>query len=360
VGCRGEMMLSSRPLLLAGAAAVGLALLDRLIRKTRKVKVKNLKSGGELVAETLKKHGLTHLFVLSGGHISAVYCAAEALGIKIVDVRHEVTTVFAADAVWRLSGKPGVALVTAGPGLTNTVTAVQNAKMAESAVVIISGATGTMLKGRGSLQDIDHLALMKPLCKWTAAPCRVSELVPAINKAFRICQEGVPGPVFVELPVDVTYPMDSVVKNVEDMAPKGDAFMPTAIRGFLNWHLHKIFDLDQNPTIPEPAVPRLLAPKKGSVRAIAKLLKKSSRPVFVFGSQVMQQQESINQLVDSVKSIGLPIYCAGMARGLLGGANSPPIAFRHARGKALKQADVVILCGAICDFRLQVHPSVEI
>lgn len=105
----------------------------------------------------LRSHGVEHLFTLSGGHISPILVAAEKLGIRIVDTRHEVTAVFAADATARLSGVPGVAVVTAGPGVTNTVTAVKNAQMAESPLVLLGGAAATLLKGRGALQDIDQL-----------------------------------------------------------------------------------------------------------------------------------------------------------------------------------------------------------
>lgn len=116
-----------------------------------------MRHGGELVAQVLKSHGVQNVFTLSGGHIAPVLVAAEKLGIRIVDTRHEVTTVFAADATARLSGVPGVAVVTAGPGLTNTVTAVKNAQMAESPLVLLGGAAATLLKGKGALQDIEQM-----------------------------------------------------------------------------------------------------------------------------------------------------------------------------------------------------------
>jgi len=107
----------------------------------------------------LRSHGVENLFTLSGGHISPILTAAEKIGIRVVDTRHEVTAVFAADATARISGIPGVAVVTAGPGVTNTVTAVKNAQMAESPLVLLGGAAATLLKGRGALQDIDQLYL---------------------------------------------------------------------------------------------------------------------------------------------------------------------------------------------------------
>ncbi len=124
-----------------------------------KVDENSVRHGGELVASVLRSHGVENLFTLSGGHISPILTAAEKEGIRIVDTRHEVTAVFAADATARLSGIPGVAVVTAGPGVTNTVTAVKNAQMAESPLILLGGAAATLLKGRGALQDIDQLYL---------------------------------------------------------------------------------------------------------------------------------------------------------------------------------------------------------
>jgi acetolactate synthase-like protein len=99
-------------------------------------------NGGELAAECLKAHGVKFLFTLIGGHISPIIVASGQRGIRVVDVRHEVTAVFAADAVSRITGNPGVAAVTAGPGLTNTITAVKNAALAQSPLVLIGGGYG--------------------------------------------------------------------------------------------------------------------------------------------------------------------------------------------------------------------------
>lgn len=139
-------------------------LLAMLIRQSRalysffhKVDTNSKRHGGELVAQVLKSHGVENIFALPGGHVSPIVVASDKLKIRVVDVRHEATAVFSAVASARLTGVPGVAVVTAGPGLTNTVTAIKNAQMAESPIVVIAGAAATMLKGRGSLQDIDQL-----------------------------------------------------------------------------------------------------------------------------------------------------------------------------------------------------------
>ena len=163
-------------------------------------------TGGDLIADVLVRHGVRFVFTLCGGHISPILVSAKARGLRVVDTRHEATAVFAADAVARLTGTPGVATVTAGPGVTNTITALKNAQMAQSPLVLLGGATATLLRGRGALQDIDQRALVRPHVKRVVSVGRVRDLRPALEDAFRLSREGVPGPVFVECPVDLLYP----------------------------------------------------------------------------------------------------------------------------------------------------------
>ena len=141
-------------------------------------------NGGQLIANVLKAQGVKQVFTLCGGHISPILVEAKKQGIRIIDVRHEANAAFAADAVARLSGIPGVAAVTAGPGVTNTLTAIKNAQLAQSPLVLLGGATATMLRGRGSLQDIDQLALIRPHVKWAGRPNRLREVVPIVERAF--------------------------------------------------------------------------------------------------------------------------------------------------------------------------------
>src|SRR5947199_826804 len=117
-------------------------------------------NGGEIIARVLQKQGVKFLFALCGGHISPIFVSAQNLGIRVVDTRHEANAVFAADAVSRLTGAPGVATVTAGPGVTNTITAVRNARLAQSPLVLLGGAAATLLTGRAAPQDIDEMTLM--------------------------------------------------------------------------------------------------------------------------------------------------------------------------------------------------------
>ena len=186
-------------------------LLDLLFNEVDK---KSKQNGGESVAAVLKEHGVKFIFTLCGGHISPVLVACEKLGIRVVDTRHEVTCAFAADAVARLTGTIGVACVTAGPGLTNTVTAIKNASMAESPLLLLGGAAPTIMKGRGALQDIDQLSLFNPLCKYTSTVKRARDIIPTLRKAIQVAQSDVPGPVFVELPADSLYPYDICAKEL--------------------------------------------------------------------------------------------------------------------------------------------------
>ena len=129
--------------------------------------------GGERVARALHAHGVRFLFTLCGGHISPILVAAKALGVRIVDTRDEATAVFAADAMARLTGTPGVAAVTAGPGLSNTITALKNAQLAQSPLLLLGGAAPTALQGRGALQDIDQRSLMRSEERRVGKECRL-------------------------------------------------------------------------------------------------------------------------------------------------------------------------------------------
>ncbi len=149
-------------------------------------------NGGEWIAEVLVQHGVRFLFTLCGGHISPILVGCKHKGIRVIDVRDEKNAVFAADATSRLTGIPGVAAVTAGPGVTNTITAIKNAQLAQSPLILLGGATAGVLKGRGALQDIDQLAVVRPHVKSAVSVKRVRDLPGAVNDAFAIAQEGVP------------------------------------------------------------------------------------------------------------------------------------------------------------------------
>src|SRR5512140_122087 len=200
-----------------------------------------LRHGGDRVAEVLRVHGVRSLFTLCGGHISPILSAAKARGIRVVDVRDEATAVFAADATARLTGVPGVAAVTAGPGITNTITALKNAQLAQSPVILIGGAAPTALQGRGALQDIDQRPLVEPHVKLFRKIRRVRDLGPAVDEAFAVARAGLPGPVFIECPVDLLYDEASIRQWYADAAGKGTSIPDRLLRFYLNRHVEKMF-----------------------------------------------------------------------------------------------------------------------
>jgi acetolactate synthase-1/2/3 large subunit len=306
-------------------------------------------NGGERIAEVLDKQGVRFLFTLCGGHISPILVGAKKIGIRVVDVRHEVDAVFAADAVFRLTGVPGVAAVTAGPGVTNTITAVKNAQLAQSAVVVLGGATATLLEGRGALQDIDQMSLFAPHVKWSATAKAVRELVPLLEEAFEQSRSGVPGPVFLECPVDLLYDAE-LVRSWYGAAGKGGGIAGAGMRLYLGRHVRKLFagaDRVQS-SAPKPVKP--LAPEKGDVGKAADHLLKAKRPVLVLGSQVTLDTAGVPELARAVEALGAPVYLAGAARGLLGAGHA--VQLRHKRREALREADLVVLAGIPADFRL--------
>jgi acetolactate synthase-1/2/3 large subunit len=307
--------------------------------------------GGDLIADVLARHGVTHLFTLCGGHISPILTGAQDRGIKVVDVRDEGNAVFAADAVARMTGTIGAAAVTAGPGVTNTITAIKNAMMAQTPLILFGGATATLLKGRGALQDIDQMALMKPLVKWAASCKTVPQLAPTVERAIAIATEGVPGPVYVEAPVDLLYP-ESVVRSwyeKETGMGKAKGIGAKALELYVKGHLYRQFRA--------PAMPEIMMPVKlptlrhdHAIERAAEALKHAKQPVIVVGNQTLVGVKDPGRLARAIGTLGAPVYLAGMARGLLGRTHE--LQLRHNRGAALKEADCVIVCGFPFDFRL--------
>jgi acetolactate synthase-1/2/3 large subunit len=306
--------------------------------------------GGDRVADVLYANGVGFVFTLCGGHISPILAAARARGIRIVDTRHEATAVFAADAVARLTGRPGVAAVTAGPGLTNTITALKNAQLAQSPVLLIGGAAPTALQGRGALQDIDQRALIAPHVKHVARVRKVRDLGPAIADGLRHAMRGVPGPVFVECPVDLLYDEALIRQWYADAAGKGTAIGDRLLRWYLNRHAAKMFD--GAAVAGMPALARYDPPRAGdgSIARAAEALARAERPLLVIGSQALLLAGQAAAIAAAVTRLQVPVYLSGMARGLLGPGH--PLQMRHARRNALREADCVLLAGVPCDFRL--------
>ncbi len=306
--------------------------------------------GGDRIAEALHAHGVPAIYTLCGGHISPILAAAKARGIRIVDVRDEATAVFAADASARLSGRPGVAAVTAGPGITNTITALKNAQLAQSPLVLIGGAAPTALQGRGALQDIDQRPLVEPHVKRFLKMRRVRDLAPAVSEAFALARTGVPGPVFIECPVDLLYDEASIRQWYADAGGKGQALADRALRWYLNRHANRMFAGSQDQPVPKLRTVAALAAPQGAARDALTRLARCERPLMIVGSQAVVDAEGADALAEAVATLGIPVYLSGMARGLLG--RDHPLQMRHQRRVALREADLVILAGVPCDFRL--------
>jgi len=306
--------------------------------------------GGDRVGEALEACGVRFLFTLCGGHISPILVGCKRRGIRVVDVRHEATAVFAADAVARLSGTPGVAAVTAGPGATNTITAVKNAQLAQSPVVLLVGATATALEGRGALQDIDQLALLRPHVKWMKRVRRVRDLAPAVLRAMEVSRGGLPGPVAVECPVDLLYD-ESVVRDWYGSSSPGKRKAGDRLLAwYLSRHVDRLFAGAGAKALQTPQRPTAPAPGETGVRRAAEHLRRAERPLLLVGSQALLEADAADGIADAVERLGLPVYLSGMARGLLGPGH--PLQVRHRRREALREADAVLLAGVPCDFRL--------
>ena len=309
-------------------------------------------NGGEIIAKVLQNHGVKFLFTLCGGHISPIFVSAEKLGIRVIDTRHEVNAVFAADAVSRLTGIPGVAAVTAGPGLTNTITAIKNAYLAQSPLVLLGGGAATILKGRGSLQDIDQMSLMKPNVKWAVSISKVKDIIPTLEKAFAIAQEGVPGPVFVECPIDTLYNEELVrewygAKSKEEPARN---MQERIIQWYINRHAKKLFEGKDNVHFNQPKSFSIPVHNSSDVDSAISKLKKASKQLLLVGSGAMMNPEKADELTNAVIKLGIPVYLSGMGRGLLGKENN--LQLRHKRKEAIKEANLIILAGVPNDFRL--------
>ena len=307
-----------------------------------------MKDGGTQIVDVLRARGIDHLFTLCGGHISPILVAANKAGLTVTDVRHEASAVFAADAYARLTGVPGVAAVTAGPGLTNTLTALKNAQLAQSPVLVLGGATATALKNRGALQDIDQRALMEPHVKMMRTVSRVRDLAPGVAEALEAAQTGVPGPVFVECPVDLLYAQE-VVADWYGSASGGKSLNDRLVSLYLSRKVHRLFAgvTDSTPQINVPEPPE---PDARRMEAVLARLGQASRPLIICGSQAVVEAGAADRVAGALERIGVPVYLSGMARGLLGPAH--PLHVRHKRRLAIKAADLVILAGVPCDFRL--------
>src|SRR6201991_539106 len=178
-------------------------------------------SGGHLVAKALKAEGIDTIYTLCGGHIIDIYDGCVDEGIDVIDVRHEQVAAHAADGYARVTGKPGVAVVTAGPGTTDAVTGVANALRAESPMLLIGGQGALNQHRMGSLQDLPHVDMMTPITKFAATVPDTARAADMVSMAFRECFHGAPGPSFLEIPRDV---LDASVPLEQARLPKAGQY----------------------------------------------------------------------------------------------------------------------------------------
>ncbi len=272
--------------------------------------------GGQLVARTLKAAGVEVVFTLCGGHILPIYDGCVDEGIRLVDLRHEQAAVHAADAWARCTGRPGVAVVTAGPGVTDSVTGVANAFRAGSPLLVIGGQAPSFQLGQGSLQEMDHVRLMRSITKWAGQVLHTERIPEMLEVAWRHAVSGIPGPVFLEIPVDV------LMNQVSEKSVRFPSML---------WPRQE------------------LRPGPDRIRHALALLAQAERPVMIVGSHA--HWSGAHQVVARfAEQLHLPTFTNGLGRGALP-PDSPQL-FVHARRQALRQTDLLLLVGTPLDFRL--------
>src|SRR5690348_9988074 len=271
--------------------------------------------GGAHAVAAARLHGVSTMFTLSGGHVFPLYDGAVKADppMRMVDVRHEQTAVFAAEATARLTRTPGFAVVTAGPGVTNAVSAVTTAHFNGSPVVVLGGRAPDYRWGSGSLQEMDHPPLLAPVTKRAWTEHEATHVGAAVDESFRLATAPHPGPVFLDIALEALF---------------GDG----------------------GPTLPGPAaVQDRPAPDPGDVDAIAGLVAAASRPVLVLGSDVwLGGAETAARA--AAEELRLPVIANGQGRGVLPAGHD--LLVTRARSVAFAQADLVLVVGAPLDFRL--------
>ncbi|MFH8590584.1 thiamine pyrophosphate-binding protein [Streptomyces rimosus] len=275
-------------------------------------------SGGHLVAKALKAEGVDVIYTLCGGHIIDIYDGCADEGIDVVDVRHEQVAAHAADAHARITGRPGCAVVTAGPGTTDAVTGVANALRAESPMLLIGGQGALGQHKMGSLQDLPHVEMMTPVTKFAATVPDTARVADMVSMAFRECFHGAPGPSFLEIPRDV---LDAKV-------PRGTARVPRA--GHYRASTRSAGDPD-------------------AVERLAELLVRSEKPAVLLGGQVWTTRGT-DAAVALVRDLNLPAYMNGAGRGSL--PPGDPHHFQLSRRHAFTHADLIVVVGTPFDFRM--------
>lgn len=275
-------------------------------------------SGGHLVAKALKNEGVDTIFTLCGGHIIDIYDGCLDEGVKIIDVRHEQVAAHAADGYARVTGKPGCAVVTAGPGTTDAVTGVANAFRAESPMLLIGGQGALTQHKMGSLQDLPHVDMLRPITKFAASVQSTERVADMISMAFRECYHGAPGPSYLEIPRDI---LDAKVDATKARIPQ-----PGQYRASIR-------------SIGDPA----------DINRLADILVHAKKPCVLLGTQVWTCRGT-EDAVNFVKTLNIPAFMNGAGRGTL--PPGDPYHFHQTRRYAFDKADVIIIVGTPFDFRM--------
>ena len=271
--------------------------------------------GGRLIARRLKAHGVSKLFTLSGGHLFSIYDGCKEEGIEIVDVRHESTAAFAAEGWAKVTREPGVCALTAGPGVTNGMSAMASAQANHSPMVVLGGRAPAMRWGMGSLQEIDHVPFVRPLTKLAATPESTAEIPGLVDEAFTTALASHGGPTFLD------FPMDYVFMEAAEPQDALEGLPARASRGA----------------------------DGASIERAAELLKGAERPVIMAGTDLYwgHGEEALLELAQTLR---IPVFLNGLARGCVPADHE--LFFSRARGQALKGADVALVVGVPMDFRL--------
>jgi len=269
--------------------------------------------GGRLIARRLRAHGVSRLFTLSGGHLFSIYDGCREEGIAIVDVRHESTAAFAAEGWAKVTREPGVCALTAGPGVTNGMSAMASAQANHSPIVVLGGRAPAMRWGQGSLQEIDHVPFVRPLAKLAATAAATDEIPGLLDDAFTAALTPHGGPAFVDFPLD------------------------------------HVFMEAQEPELEPPRTPEPGPAEQAAVDRAAELLSAAERPVIMAGTDLYwgRGEHALRELAEGS---GIPTFLNGLARGCL--PADQELFFSRARSKGLKEADVAFVIGVPMDFRL--------
>ena len=272
--------------------------------------------GGRLFAKALKKEGVEYVFTLNGGHIYNLYEGCVDEGIKVIDFRHEQVAAHAAEGWAKVTGKPGVAIVTAGPGVTDAVTGIANAFQAPSPMILIGGNAGITDHLRGGLQDFDSATFLKPVTKFSEQVKRVERIPEYVSIAFRHATSGVPGPVYLEIPIDI----------VGGVAEEEDVKYPGSYR-------------TQAKAFGDPEY----------VKQVVDILHSTERPMVLAGSDIWWNDAS-EELREFVEMIDSPVFLNAMGRGSIPSDHTNLGSLGRRYG--LVKSDTVILIGTPVDFRL--------